>query len=131
MPVDHGLDLLGMNLQPADIDDAATPADEMVAVTAQLNHVAGIDKSIDIGEISRVPAHISMGGSPRSDTQGAIHDLHLDAAGILADQLCRKALAAVIDGKADARFRRGISMADRGLRKGLRQTIEDRLVGDL
>ena len=50
MPVDHGLDLLGMNLQPADIDDAAAPADEVIAVAAQLDHVAGVDEAFGVGE---------------------------------------------------------------------------------
>jgi hypothetical protein len=36
MPVDDGFDLLGVDLQASDIDDAATPADERPAGSAPL-----------------------------------------------------------------------------------------------
>src|SRR3984957_18755927 len=32
MPVDDGFDFLGMNLQAADVDDAAAPADEVISL---------------------------------------------------------------------------------------------------
>src|SRR6516225_9066240 len=35
LAVDDGLDLLGMDLEAADIDDAAAPADEIIAIAAQ------------------------------------------------------------------------------------------------
>ena len=54
MPVDHRLDLLGMNLQAADIDDAAAAADEVVAVAAQLHHVAGVDEAVGVARAPRV-----------------------------------------------------------------------------
>ena len=50
MAVDHRLDLLGMHLQAADIDDAAAPADEEVAAAAQLDHVAGVDEALRVRE---------------------------------------------------------------------------------
>ena len=53
LPVDDGFDLLGMNLQAADIDDAAAAADEMIAIAAQLHHVAGVDKAVVVGERRR------------------------------------------------------------------------------
>ena len=46
MAIDDRLDLLGMHLQAADIDDAAAPADEDIAVAAQFDHVAGVDEAI-------------------------------------------------------------------------------------
>src|ERR1700690_1491066 len=46
MAVDRRLDLFGMPLEAADIDDAAAPTDEMITPVAQLNHVAGIDKTV-------------------------------------------------------------------------------------
>ena len=58
VPVDHRLDLLGMDLQPADVDDAAAPADEVVALAAQLDHVAGVDEALGIGERGRIGADI-------------------------------------------------------------------------
>ena len=54
MPVDHGFDFLGMNLQAADIDDAAAPADEVITVAAQFDHVAGVDESVLVGQRRRV-----------------------------------------------------------------------------
>ena len=48
--VDHRLDLLGMNLQAADIDDAAAAADEMVAVASPLDHVAGVDEAVGVDQ---------------------------------------------------------------------------------
>src|SRR6202022_3799933 len=46
MPVDESLDFLGVNLEAANIDDAAAPADEVVPVSPQLDHLAGIDEAI-------------------------------------------------------------------------------------
>src|SRR5437660_7884324 len=39
VPVDDSLDFLGMYLQPTDIDNPAAPADEVVAIAAQLDKV--------------------------------------------------------------------------------------------
>ena len=50
MPVDHRLDLFRMHLQSADIDDAAPAPDEVVAVTAPLDDIAGIDEAVVVGE---------------------------------------------------------------------------------
>src|SRR6266567_8834859 len=48
MAVDHRLDLLRMDLQPADIDDSTSPSGEIAAVSAQLHDVAGIDETLGI-----------------------------------------------------------------------------------
>jgi hypothetical protein len=48
MAVDHRLDLLGMDLLAADIDDAAAPADKVIAAIAQFDDVAGIDKAVRV-----------------------------------------------------------------------------------
>src|SRR5690349_19692668 len=72
-----------------------------------------------------------MRGSPGADAQRAIDDLHLDATVALPDQISRKTLATVVDGKADAGLRRGVGMSDRGVRKRLRKAVQHRLVGDL
>ncbi len=92
MPVDDGLDLLGMNLQAADIDDAAAAADEIIAVATQLDHVAGIDEAVVIGERSRVAADIGVRGALRADPQRAVDHLHLDAVAVLPDQRGRESL---------------------------------------
>jgi hypothetical protein len=61
LPVDDRFDLLGMNLEAADIDDAAAPPDEMIAIAAQFHHVAGIDEAV--ASVSAAPADIGMRGS--------------------------------------------------------------------
>src|ERR1700733_3098523 len=43
--VDYGFDFFGVNFQTADIDDAATAADKVIAVAAQFDHVAGVDET--------------------------------------------------------------------------------------
>ena len=40
-----------MNFEPADIDDAAAAADEVIAVATQLDHIAGIDKPTKVQTI--------------------------------------------------------------------------------
>ena len=50
MGVERRLDLFWVNLGAADIDDAASPADKIEPIAAPLNHVAGVDEAILIGE---------------------------------------------------------------------------------
>ena len=66
MAVDHRLDLLRMHLQPADIDDAVAPADEVVALAAQLDHVAGVDEAVGVAE-RRPRAEIAASGARRAE----------------------------------------------------------------
>src|ERR1700733_6341079 len=46
MPVDHGFYFFRMNLEAADIDDAAAPSHEMVSVSAPFDHIAGIHEPL-------------------------------------------------------------------------------------
>src|SRR5580698_8640860 len=50
MPVDNRLDLLRMDLQSPDIDDATAAASKDVTIAASLHHVAGIDEPITIAQ---------------------------------------------------------------------------------
>ena len=50
MTVDHRLDLLGMDLQAADVNDTVPSADEIISVTAQFDHIAGVDEAVLICE---------------------------------------------------------------------------------
>ena len=79
MAVDHRLDLLGMNLQAADIDDAAAAADEEVAIAAPLHHVAGIDEAVAIRARRTLRAEIALRRARRADPQRTVDDLQLDA----------------------------------------------------
>ena len=89
MTIDNGLDLLGMNFQAADIDDAAAPADEVVAIAAQLHHVARVDKAVRVGQRGCVFTDISVRGALGANPQRAVDDFHLDAVALGADQLLR------------------------------------------
>ena len=89
MPVDHRLDLFGMNLQAADIDDAAAAAGESVTVAAQFHDVAGIDEAVLVGE-RRVGADIARCRARRADAQRAVLDFHLDAVAQLLRQMTRE-----------------------------------------
>ena len=59
MTIDRGLDLLGVHLLAAHIDNAALAADEVVAVTSSLDHVAGIDEALGIEQRRRVAADVA------------------------------------------------------------------------
>src|SRR5579883_1869614 len=91
MAVERGLDLLGMHLLAADIDDAAAPPDEMVAAVAPLDHVAGIDEAVLAGQWRRTGTEIAARVARRADAQRAALDLHLDRAAAALDQRFWKA----------------------------------------
>src|SRR6266851_3564082 len=130
MPIDDRLDLFGMDLQAADIDDAAFSADEMVAIAAQLQHVAGVHESFMVCQRRNRAADILGRSSVRTYLQRSVYDLHLYVAG-LADHAGRKSFETVIDVEADARFGRSIGVADPCLRIESTKIVEDRLVRDL
>src|SRR5579883_3264915 len=44
--VDHGLDLLGEDLQSTDVDDSAAPPAELIASVDPFHQVAGIDEAV-------------------------------------------------------------------------------------
>ena len=75
MPIDDRLDLLGMNLQPADIDDAAAAAGEDVTIAAPLHHVAGIDEAVAVAQACMLRAEIALRRARRADAQRAIDKL--------------------------------------------------------
>src|SRR5580693_1753729 len=130
MPVDDRFDLLGVNLQSADIDDAAAAAGEDVAIAAPLHHVAGIDEAVMIAQACLLPTEIAFGRARRADAQRAIDELQLDAVAVVLQEGSGESCEAVSDFERNTRFGRGIGMADAGLRERGAQTVEDRLVGD-
>jgi hypothetical protein len=46
MLFDDRFDFFRVNLQAPDIDDAVTPTGQVISISAQLDHVAGIDESL-------------------------------------------------------------------------------------
>ena len=86
MPVDDGFYFFRMNLEAADINDAAAPSHEVVSTTTQFDHVAGIDEPICIGQRRGVWADIGTGGSGRANPERSVFDFHFDATAVLPDQ---------------------------------------------
>src|SRR3989454_11068197 len=113
MAVDHRLNLLGVDLQPADIDDSAPATEEVVAVAASFHDVASVDEALMVHERGAVLVDIAEGGAGGTHPQRPIFDLHFHLAA-RADQTHRKALETIIDFESHACLRRGIRMADGG-----------------
>src|SRR5437667_2827074 len=113
--VDDGLDFFGVDLQPTDIDDSALSTKEVVAVTASLHDVAGVDKALTVDEGRVFLAEIADRSPRGTDPERTVLDLHFHLA-TRADQAHRESLETVIDLESDTCFRRGISMADGSLR---------------
>src|SRR5215472_15315595 len=91
MAVDHRLDLLGVHLLPADVDDPAAASDKMVAAAAQLDDVAGIDKAILVKGRGNAVAEIAERIAPRADAQRAVDDPHFDI--VAASEIARRETA--------------------------------------
>src|SRR3954470_11779172 len=131
MTIDDRLHLLGVNLEAADVDDAASPPDEVAASSALLDHIAGVDETVGVGERGARRADIAGGRPFRADAQRSTHDLHLDLSAPPVEQIGREALEAVVDFEADARFGRGVGVADRGVGIGRPKPVQEALIGDL
>ena len=79
MPIDDGLDFFGMDLAAAHIDDAVLPSDEVVAVAAQFDQIARVDKAVRVRErVGRV-AEVTCRVSRRTNSQRAVFDFQLDS----------------------------------------------------
>src|SRR6185312_17357965 len=99
-------------------DHAIAASDEVIAPVAQLDHVAGVDEALAVGEHGRAVADVAERRATGADTQRAVLDLELDAARQAADQARREASASVVDVEADARLGRRIGVTDARLRIG-------------
>ena len=115
MAVDDGLNFLGVDLQPTDIDDSAPSTKEVITVTAPLHNVASVDKALTVDKGQSFLAEIADRGPRGTDPKRTVHDLHFHLA-TRADQAHRESLETVIDLESDTCFRRGIGMADGSLR---------------
>src|ERR1700733_1966053 len=77
MPVDDRFDLLGMHFHSADIDDAASAAEEMEAATATFYNITGIDEAVQVHELSIV-VQISKRSPVRSNGKRCIFDSYFN-----------------------------------------------------
>ena len=128
--VERRLDLFGMNLGAADVDDPAAPADEDITIAAALDHVAAVDEALGVVQRRRVRADVAQRRAVRFDAQRAVDDLHRDLAALF-EQRSGKAGAAVADGERDARFGGGVGVLDARVRIERAQGGEHGVVGDL
>src|SRR5207302_2083651 len=115
VPVDGCLDFLRVDLQSADVDRAAAPAEEVVPLAATFHHIARVDETFFVSKRGALLADIAFGVSRRTDPKRTIDDFDVDVAGC-ADQARGKSLETVIDLESDAGFRRGERMDDPGVR---------------
>ena len=129
MSVDGCLDFLRVDLQSADVDHAAAPAQEIVPVAATLHHVARVDETFFVGKRGVVLADIAGSVSCRTDPKRTIDDFDVDVAG-RADQTLWKSLETFINFETDAGFRRRERMDDAGVRIERTESIQDALVCD-
>ena len=68
MTVDDGLDLFGIHLLAADVDDAAAAAEEEITLAAALDEIAGVDETVAV--VQRVIfADIVLGSARRAYAQ--------------------------------------------------------------
>src|SRR6202022_3577114 len=121
---------LGMDLQPADVDDAAAPADEVVALAAQLDDVAGVNEAPVVCERRCIGADIGARRAVGADLERTVDDLHLDAVAVPPDKVGGKTFAPVVYRETDAGLGRSIGMADRRMRKRPGQAVEPPLASD-
>src|SRR2546421_6551636 len=61
--VDDRLDLFRMDLQAADVDDAAPTADEVVAIAPSLEHVCRVDEPVGVHESLGLIAEVAGRGA--------------------------------------------------------------------
>src|SRR5207247_7382903 len=90
--VDDGLDFFGVDLQPTDIDDSALSTKEVVAVTASLHAVSGVDKALTVDEGRVFLAEIADRSPRGTDPERTVLDRHFHLA-TRADQARCESLA--------------------------------------
>src|ERR1700689_1758196 len=130
MAVDHRFHVLGMNLLTTDIDGAAAPADEIKAIVAQFDYIAGIDEAFRVGNTVALTAEVTARNPTRPNSQRTVFDLPLDISAVLPNHPGWKACETVIDIESQAGLGRGEGVADLRFRVKGEQVIEYRLIGD-
>ena len=111
MPIDRGFDFFRMDLETADVDDAAPPPEEVVPIVATFHDIAGIDKPFVVCQRGGFPADVAGCAAWGPNPQRAVDNLDLHIAG-RADHVRRKPLEAVVHLECHARFGRRECMAD-------------------
>src|SRR5438105_1677490 len=129
--IDHRLDFFGMDLEAADIDNPATSAGEVIAVTATLDDIAGVDESLGVEQCLTRIAEVAKGCAGRTDAQSVSVDPEVDVTTVTRDKGRRETGLTVRDLEGDARLGRRECVRDRRPRKRGLEMIDNRLVRDL
>src|SRR5437763_3473328 len=119
-----------MDLEAADVDDAAAPPNEAVAIALALDDIAGVDVALRVEERLRT-TEIAERGARRTDEQGVVFHLEAHVGIVRVEECRRKPGAPVRDLEGDASFGRRKRVRNLRSRKRGLQVIDDRLVGDL
>src|SRR5437763_10336238 len=106
MLVDYCLDLLWVDLQPADVDDAAAASHEIAAVSAQVDHVSSVDVTLRVEERLTLLAEVADRRPPRPDAQCVVLDFEIDSIHALCEIRKRETRAPVRHLECYSRFRR-------------------------
>src|SRR6185312_8884145 len=129
MAVDHRLDLLGMNLESADIDDAIRAADKVVAVAAALDQIARIDEIVWVFE--RRTVEIGARRAAGANAQRPLLDLHIHGSAGFLEKPDRKSGKAIADLEGHSGLGRSEGMPDIRIGIGRTQRVQYALIGDL
>jgi hypothetical protein len=85
MAIDHSLDFFGVDLQPTDINDAASASDEVAAAVAPFDHVAGVHEPVLIAQRALF-TQIAQRGPRRSDAERSVVELYPHTGIVLIQQ---------------------------------------------
>ena len=121
----------GWTFRPPTLTIPPLSADEIIAVTSQLDDIARIDEAVLVGEGLVLVAQVAHRGPRRADPKRAILDLHLHVSASPPDEARRETRETVADVEREAGLGRGEGMGDRGLWIEGSEMVQDCLVRDL
>src|ERR1700722_781379 len=124
MTVYGRFNLFRMNLEAAHIDDPVLAADEVIAPSAQLNHVRRVNEAILVEQRGRILPYVSRRRAAGAQSQCSILDLDADLGIIRVHKLGRKSFQPIVYLKTDAGFGGCESMPEAGVRICRTQVVE-------
>src|SRR5271170_2915309 len=128
MAVDNCFDFFRVDLETADVDHAVSSTNKVISVSAQLDHVAGVDEAVvgrqGLGKAPEVSSRVSS----RADPKRAVLDFQLGVSTWTADERRRKACESIADLEADSGLGRSEGMNDSGVPIESSQAVQYYLV---
>ena len=116
MTIDHLFHFFGMHLETPNINNSIAPADEVVAIVSQVEHVGGVDKTVRILQWAVFCIQVAARRPARTGSKRTILDLHIHAR-CTPEHTRGKPGEAVIHVKGNPGFRGG-KTHDRCVRAG-------------